>query len=171
MTPSYPTATRTRSQGMVFLFRWPCYQIQADTPVDVWSNHACQVAFSQHCLLWWVCQHSFFPGLRKCTPRQRYVNQQAASWSKVGSSRSVPMVLLSLDFGQEMHPTSRKGQSPSCWTFMFTEGHVQRVPGYGGEDLQNDTKSKDKGKRPNQGRIAKRIPSRGDSPNSSRSPS
>ena len=51
----------------------------------------------------------------------------------------------------------RQGQSPSCWTFMFTEGHDQRVPGYGGEDLQNDTKSKDKGKRPNQGRIAKRI--------------
>ena len=88
---------------------------------------------------------------------KRYVNQQAASWSKVGSSRSVPMVLLSLDFGQEMHPTSRKGQSPSCWTFMVTQGHDQRVPGYGGEDLQNDTKSKDKGKRPNQGRIAKRI--------------
>ena len=40
---------------------------------------------------------------------------------------------------------------------MFTQGHDQRVPGYGGEDLQNDTKSKDKGKRPNQGRIAKRI--------------
>ena len=51
----------------------------------------------------------------------------------------------------------RQGQSPSCWTFMFTEGHDQRVPRYGGEDLQNDTKSKDKGKRPNQGRIAKRI--------------
>ena len=54
-------------------------------------------------------------------------------------------------------PYFEKGQSPSCWTFIFTEGHVQRVPGYGGEDLQNDTKSKDKGKRPNQGSIAKRI--------------
>ena len=43
-TPRYPTATLTRSQGMVFLFRWPCYQIQVNTPVDVWSNHACQVA-------------------------------------------------------------------------------------------------------------------------------
>ena len=32
-------------------FRWPCYQIQADTPVDVWSNHACQVAL-------------FFPSVR-----------------------------------------------------------------------------------------------------------
>ena len=57
-------------------------------------------------------------------------------------------------------PYFEKGQSPSCWTFIFTEGHVQRVPGYGGEDLQNDTKSKDKGKRPNQGRVAKRITSR-----------
>ena len=125
--------------------------------MDVWSNHACQVALSQrqHCLIWWV--HSFFPGLRKMHPSATYVNQQAASCPRSAQAASVPMVLLSLDFGQGMHPTSRKGQSPSCWTFMYTEGHVQRVPGYGGEDLQNDTKSKDKGKRPNQGRIAKRI--------------
>ena len=52
-TPSYSTAPRTSSQGMVFLFRWPCYQIQAGLPVNVWSNHACQVVLSQyqHCLL------------------------------------------------------------------------------------------------------------------------
>ena len=104
MTPSYPTATRTRSQGMVFLFRWPCYQIQADTPVDVWSNHACQAALffpsiSTACSSRSVrsCPASELlaqvggsvntrssPASRKCTPRQRYVNQQAASWSKVG---------------------------------------------------------------------------------------
>ena len=36
---------------VVYVFRWPCYQIQADTPVNVWSNHACQVAL-------------FFPGVR-----------------------------------------------------------------------------------------------------------
>ena len=112
----------------------------------------------QHCLIGWVCQHSFFPGLRKCTPRQRYVNQQAASWSKVGSSRSVPMVLLSLDFGQAMHSTYLdKARVRAVGPSGSQEGHDQRVPGYGGEDLQNDTKSKDKGKRPNQGRIAKRI--------------
>ena len=66
---------------VLYVFRWPCYQIQADSPVDVWSNHACQVALSQrqHCLIRWV--HSFFPGLKKCTPRQprEHVNQQAAS--------------------------------------------------------------------------------------------
>ena len=82
---------------VVYVFRWPCYQIQVDTPVDIWSNHARQVALSfpasallaqvgrfvlprrQNCLLRWV--HSFFPGLRKCTPRQprEHVNQQAAS--------------------------------------------------------------------------------------------
>ena len=46
--PSYPTASQTDPKGLYFIvvsfFRWPCYQIQADTPVDVWSNHACQVA-------------------------------------------------------------------------------------------------------------------------------
>ena len=93
----YPTATLTRSQGMVFLFRWPCYQIQADTPVDVWSNHACQVALffpsiSTACSSRSVrsCPASELlaqvggsvntrssPTSRKCTPRQ--LNQQAAS--------------------------------------------------------------------------------------------
>ena len=69
---------------VVYVFRWPCYQIQADTPVDVWSNHACQVALffpsiSTACSGGSV--NSFFPGLRKCTPRQprEHVNQQAAS--------------------------------------------------------------------------------------------
>ena len=72
--------------GISSSFRCPCYQIQADTPVDVWSNHACQVALffpsiSTACSGGWVCKHSFFPGLRKCTPRQprEHVNQQAAS--------------------------------------------------------------------------------------------
>ena len=88
----------------------------------------------------------------------KYVNQQAASWSKVGSSRSVPMVLLSLDFGQAMHSTYLdKARVRAVGPSGSQEGHDQRVPGYGGEDLQNDTKSKDKGKRPNQGSIAKRI--------------
>ena len=101
----------------------------------------------------------------------KYVNQQAAS--KVCSSSVCPDGLAVTGFWVRNAPyLPRQGQSPSCWTFMFTEGHDQRVPGYGGEDLQNDTKSKDKGKRPNQGRIAKRItPSRGDSPKTSRSPS
>ena len=33
-----------RHLDFIHFFRWPCYQIQVDTPVDVWSNHACQVA-------------------------------------------------------------------------------------------------------------------------------
>ena len=83
--------TLTRSQGMVFLFRWPCYQIQVNTPVDVWSNHACQVALffpsiSTACSSRSVrsCPASELlaqvggtdntrssPASRKCTPRQR----------------------------------------------------------------------------------------------------
>ena len=112
----------------------------------------------QHCLIGWVCQHSFFPGLRKCTPRQRYVNQQAASWSKVGSSRSVPMVLLSLDFGQEMHPTYLdKARVRAVGPSGSHRATIREFRDTVGENLQNDPKkSKDKGKRPNQGRIAKR---------------
>ena len=114
------------------------------------------------------CQHSFFPVLKKMHPSatrrareqgascSKYVNQQAAS--KAGSSRSVPMVLLSLDFGQGMHPTYLdkarvRAVGPSCSQRATSREFRDTV----GKDLQNDTKSKDKGKRPNQGRIAKRI--------------
>ena len=171
MTPSYPTATRTRSQGMVFLFRWPCYQIQVNTPVDVWSNHACQVAFSSvSTARSGECQHSFLPGLKKMHPSatrrareqaascSKYVNQQAASWSKVGSSRSVPMVLLSLDFGQEMHSTyldkARVRAVGPSWSHRAT---IREFRDTVGKTCRTTQKSKDKGKRPNQGRIAKRI--------------
>ena len=128
MTPSYPTATRTRSQGMVFLFRWPCYQIQVNTPVDVWSNHACQVALffpsiSTACSSRSVrsCPASELlaqvggsvntrssPAYRKCTPRQpeEHVNPQAASCPRSAKATSVSVVLLSLDSGQGMHPNS-----------------------------------------------------------------
>ena len=186
MTPSYPTATRTRSQGMVFLFRWPCYQIQVNTPVDVWSNHACQVAFSSvSTARSGECQHSFLPGLKKMHPSatrrareqaascSKYVNQQAASWSKVGSSRSVPMVLLSLDFGQGMHSTYLdKARVRAVGPSWSQEGHDQRVPGYGGEDLQNDTKKQRQRQATQPGEHSQKDnPSRGDSPNASRSPS
>ena len=97
----YPTATLTRSQGMVFLFRWPCYQIQVNTPVDVWSNHACQVALffpsiSTACssrsvrscpaseLLAQVGPTRSSPAYRKCTPRQR--EPTGCVLSKVGQS-------------------------------------------------------------------------------------
>ena len=86
---------------VVYVFRWPCYQIQVNTPVDVWSNHACQVALffpsiSTACssrsdrscpaseLLAQVggsVNTRSSPASRKCTPRQlrEHVNQQAAS--------------------------------------------------------------------------------------------
>ena len=122
MTPSYPTATRTRSQGMVFLFSSdPVTRSKRTPPVDVWSNHACQVAFfPSSALLDLVSVNTrSSPASSKCTPRQpeEHVNQQAASL--VGSSRSVPMVLLSLDFGQGMHPTYLdkarvRAVGPSC---------------------------------------------------------
>ena len=104
------------------------------------------------------CQHSFFPGLKKCTPRQK-VREPTGCVLVQGRLKQVcPDGLAVTGFwaGNALY-LPRQGQSPSCWTFRFTQGHDQRVPGYGGEDLQNDTKSKDKGKRPNQGRIAKRI--------------
>ena len=71
---------------------------------------------------------------------------------KSRESRSCPVVLLSLDFGQGMHPNSLdkvrvRAVGPSC-----SQRATSNVPGNRG----GLTKSKDKGKRPNQIRIAKR---------------
>ena len=81
----------------------------------------------------------------------KYVNQQAAS--KVGSSRSVPMVLLSLDFGQGMHPTyldkARVRAVGPSWSQRAT---IREFRDTVGENLQNDTKkAKAKANGPNRG--------------------
>ena len=106
----------------------------------------------QHCLLWW--SHSFFPDLTKMHPSatKGHVNQQAASLSKSRESRSCPVVLLSLDYGQGMHPNSLdkvrvRAVGPSC-----SQRATSNVPGNRG----GLKKSKDKGKRSKQRRIAKR---------------
>ena len=147
---------------VVYVFRWPCYQIQADTPVDVWSNHACQVAL-------------FFPSISTASsggsvnlPRPQemhpsatkgYVNQQAASFQRP-PKQVIPVVLLSLDFGQGMHPTYLDNVREGAVGPSFSQ---TRVPGYGGEDLQNDKKQRQR----------QATPSRGESPKgkTSRSPS
>ena len=175
MTPSYPTATRTRSQGMVFLFRWPCYQIQVNTPVDVWSNHACQVALffpsiNTACSSRSVrsCPASELlaqvggsvntrssPAYRKCTPRQpeEHVNPQAASCPRSAKATSVSVVLLSLDSGQGMHPNSLDKVRVRAVGPSWSQRATSNVPGNRG----GLKKSKDKGKRSKQRRIAKRI--------------
>ena len=92
----YPTATLTRSQGMVFLFRWPCYQIQVNTPVDVWSNHACQVAL-------------FFPSINTaCSSRSVRSCPASELLAQVGGSHSFFPGL------QEMHPSAtRRAREPT----------------------------------------------------------
>ena len=97
---------------------------------------------------------SFFPGLRKCTPRQkRHVNQQAASFQRP-PKRPAQVVLLSLDWARNApyyldKVRVREGAvGPS-----FSQTATSRVPGYGG-DLQNE-KAKTKASDPIQRRIAK----------------
>ena len=59
---------------VVRCFRWPCYQIQVDTPVDVWSNHACQVAL-------------FFPSIHTaCSSRSVRSCPASALLAQVGGS-------------------------------------------------------------------------------------
>ena len=76
-----------RSQGMVF-HRHPLFQVtllpdlsgphQWMSGVTMLVRWLCSFPASELHVKW-VCQPSFFPGLRKCTPRQQgHVNQQAA---------------------------------------------------------------------------------------------
>ena len=79
-----------RSQGIVFhpssAFSGGPVTRSKRRPVDVWSNHACQLALffpGVRTAPLVGRSTSFFPGLRKCTPRQKgHVNQQAASFQR-----------------------------------------------------------------------------------------
>ena len=124
-----------RSQGMIAVnfFRWPCYQIHACSPVDVWSNHACQVPL-------------FFPGVRTACqvglstsvlPRPQKMHPSAAGTREptgcAMTKRSIPVVLLSLDWARNA-PYSldkvrvREGAvGPS-----FSQTATSSVPGYDG---------------------------------------
>ena len=127
-------------------------------PVDVWSNHACQVAFfPPSALLDLVSVNTrSSPASSKCTPRQpeEHVNQQAASLAKV-----CPDGLAVTGFWARNAPyLPRQGQSPSCWTFMVTEGHTSReFRDTVRRTCRTTQKSKGKGKRSKQRRIAKRT--------------
>ena len=78
---------------VVNFFRWPCYQIQVNTPVDVWSNHACQVAL-------------FFPSINTaCSSRSVRSCPASELLAQVGGSvntRSSPA-------SRKMHPSATKG--------------------------------------------------------------
>ena len=116
----YPTATLTRSQGMVFLFRWPCYQIQVNTPVDVWSNHACQVAL-------------FFPSINTaCSSRSVRSCPASELLAQVGGSvntRSSP-ASGNAPLGNQREPTgcvlSKVGQSSVCLGGLAVTGFWAR---------------------------------------------
>ena len=100
----------------------------------------------------WVCKHSFFPGLRKCTPRQprEHVNRLRPVQGR--PVRSVSVVLLSLDSGQGMHPNSLDKVRVRAVGPSWSQRATSNVPGNRG----GLKKSKDKGKRSKQRRIAKR---------------
>ena len=93
---------------VVYVFRWPCYQIQADTPVDVWSNHACQVAL-------------FFPSINTaCSSRSVRSCPASELLAQVGGSvntRSSP-ASGNAPLGNQREPTgrvlSKVGQSSVC---------------------------------------------------------
>ena len=166
MTPSYPTATRTRSQGMVFLFRWPCYQIQADTPVDVWSNHACQVALffppatERH--VKWVCKPRSSPasGNAPLGKKKGYVNQQAASCPRSAKAGLSRWSCCHWILGKECTLLREKARVRAVGPSFSQRATSREFRDTVGKTCRTSKKSKDKGKRPIQRRIAKGTTSR-----------
>ena len=119
MTPSYPTASLTRSQGMVF-HRFSGDPVTRSKRTHPWMSGVTMLvrwlcsspASERH--VKWVCPPSFFPGLRKCTPRQKksgYVNQQAAPFQRP-PKKACPGGLAVTGFGKECTLTpSRRSES------------------------------------------------------------
>ena len=97
---------------------------------------------------------SFFPGLRKCTPRQQgHVNQQAASFQRP-PKRPAQVVLLSLDWARNApYYLDKVRVQEGAVGPSFSQTATSRVPGYGG-DLQNEKKQRQR----------QATPSRGESP-------
>ena len=142
-------------------FRWPCYQIQVNTPVDVWSNHACQVAL-------------FFPSISTaCSSRSVRSCPVSELLAQVGGSvntRSCP-ASGNAPLGNPREPTGGGGvlskvdqEGLSRWSCCHwiwgkectltpsSRSESELLDLHGPRRLK---KSKDKGKRPKQRRIAK----------------
>ena len=81
------------------------------------------------------------------------MNQQAASFQRP-PKMSAQVVLLSLDWARHAPYLDKVRVRGSCWTFIFTYGQSSSQGSRVQRDLKNE-KSKDKGKRPIQRRIAK----------------
>ena len=137
--------------GVTMLVRWLC-SFPASTLLAQVGR--CVLARHQNCLLRWVGPTRSSPAYRKCTPRQpeEHVNQQAASCPRSAKATSVSVVLLSLDYGQGMHPNSLDKVRVRAVGPSWSQRATSNVPGNRG----GLKKSKDKRKRSKQRRIAKR---------------
>ena len=145
MTPSYPTASLTRSQGMVF-HRFSGDPVTRSKRTHQWMSGVTMLvrwlcSFPASELLALVGLSTFvLPRPQEMHPSATNVNQQAASCprsAKAGLSRwSCCHWIL-----QGMHPTSRRFREGAVGP-SFSQRATSRVPGYGGEDLQNDKKQR-----------------------------
>ena len=132
------------------------------------------------------CQHSFFPGLKKMHPsatrRAReptgcvllQVREPTGCVFVQGWLKQVcPDGLAVTGFwASNALYLPRQGQSPSCWTFMFHTGPRSESSGIRwGRPAERHKKQRQRQATQPGENSQKDNPSRGDSPNSSRSPS
>ena len=132
------------------LVRWLC-SFPASTLLAQVGR--CVLARRQNCLLRWVGLSTLvLPRPQEMHPSATNVNPQAASCPRSAKAASVSVVLLSLDSGQGMHPNSLDKVRVRAVGPSWSQRATSNVPGNRG----GLKKSKDKGKRSKQRRIAKR---------------
>ena len=119
------------------------------------------------------CQHSFFPGLRKCTPRQKVREPTGCVFVQGWLKQVCPDGLAVTGFwASNALYLPRQGQSPSCWTFMFHTGPRSESSGIRwGRPAERHKKQRQRQATQPGENSQKDNPSRGDSPKTSRSPS
>ena len=89
--------------------------------------------------------------------KRGYVNQQAASFQRP-PKKPVPVVLLSLDLARNAPYFEKARFREGAVGPSFSQRATSRVPGYGGEDLQNVKKAKTKASDQSRGESPKGQP-------------
>ena len=76
-------------------------------------------------LLWWVCKLRSSPASGNAPLGNQGTREPTGCVISKATKAGHPGGLAVTGLGKECTLLPREGQSPSCWSFIFTDGHVQ----------------------------------------------